>query len=358
MANTNWKYNPSDIFDDKSQQLLRIKQKIHALLQEHGYDVDEYGQFKRGERARLHSQLESVQNNFSFPNDILTRLVNRDCEYLDWYCLLGFCKLFHVDISSLMMDTPSTKAPSSLHTDYFPEDKFPLLHDKHYLGTYYCYALSSNTSSNQIVSFKLLIQEEIAEYTCVDSNGNVRTMYGIPFHIKKSEAIEIRFTNEQGYYYYIYFKYRNYNSSDLYYRQGILVSSSTSSGDPFTAAFVLFRNKLSEKMVAEHIPGLLKLPGNYFYITKKALEKLALGNRELQFFLSNYGYFIQEERNILFRVNEHALLSSIDETDRASMFDASFFLNLLKKESISPSHHEYKNRISDAHFARQFTIDL
>lgn len=358
MANTNWKYNPSDTSDHKSQQLLYIKQKIHAILLEHGYDVDAYGQFKRGERARLHAKLESVQNYFSFPNDVLTRLVNVDCEYLDWYCLFGFCKLFDVDISTLIADSSVPQTPSTLHTKYFPEDKFPILNDEHYLGSYHCYALSQNTSSGQIIYFNLSIQKESAEYIYMDPNGNIRKLYGIPFHIKKSEAIEIRFSNELGDYFYMYFKYRNYNTSNLYYRQGIVVTTSTSSQEPYAATFVLFREKLTDENVDKHIPGLLRLPGNYFYIAKKSLEKLAIQDEQMQFFLANYGYFIKEESTILYRVNEASLLASIEESDRKSLLDTSFYLNILKKEAITAYRTEYKDRVSDAHFAKALMEDF
>lgn len=332
--------------DNKKSQNLIIKKRL----------ADYYRNIPKDIRPSIYSlqqKLADMPDGFEISyntlNDILSE--SRTDSVPNIYAVISLCRYWHLDYAAILAPPETKIVPTRSLTSLF--EKTRILDDSGYFGLFHGYLYTRNLNRNEIISFKLEINKNgdsvLAKMTTFskpdDINGNIipyDVCYeGIPLIFEKTNSIFIVLTNVDGYSYILYFDYKHYNASGLYYRKGIAITTDSLSDKPLLENFVLFKNKITDEKVKSFVPGLLSFINDSFIITNEALEELAK-DKDMASFFEDYDYNWKSKAISGYRIMTNQILESIDNKhDNKEVIRVTKALLHMAAKSQSPIRIKY-----------------
>ncbi len=339
---------------NRKNQSLAIKERLNYLL--------ERSSFKK--RSQLLAELSNSKDFFPFNRNTFLATFDPKSNTLDLYAVLAIGRYFNVDMDLLF-------ASPNLTIDRFRkelelEDKNTVRNLNDYKGTYHCFMPSFNIRHRELVPCTLIISDSDghleASFTYqskyIDLNDvekEVRlTFRGKPILVKRSRNIYALMTSETGDYLFLSFSYQQYNTSGLYYRRGIVVSSESVSQDPIFMNMVLFPNRIQGEEKMPLIRGLLRIMNEKhqpYLISGNDLAELE-NDPTMKAYLDTWGS--REEACV--RIDEGRILYDIyRESDEAKMRTMQALLRLRNYSGMT-DRMVYPTDTPYSEFTKKFLI--
>jgi hypothetical protein len=348
-----WQRNVKDQ-DPETMLTLQIKQNTAAFLTHLGYADGEV--FKYGKISQLQQDLANRQG-ISYDTQSISDLIKNDRPALNVCLVMGLCELFGVKTAAVF-----SRHPIDLKEAFYlgqKEELYPVavFEDQHYWGTYQGFSYSSNTLSKSIEQFTLTISKEddhvSAQYVYTDKNSTRRIFRGVPKIMNQDKLIELRLLHENGSSISLFFGYHNYNTSNMYFRTGVIVTNATSSQDLLCKNFVLYRQVINGRQsdknnLTPFLPGLLKMTNGRFTIRKAALIE------EPELYASFSSAFVN--KGDIVTVDEQTIMSCLKNYEETTQIKMIGSLLRLKRHAIEPNvlNHQTmsEEQVLLAHFIR------
>ena len=267
-----------------------------------------------------------------------------DESSFDLWIIKGLCECFSISLGELLEDPmfqslPVVKTPDSVVVtpdDISVRNELRQKFEK-YKGTYFCYSNSRNDGKDDIVEFKLEIEDRDGIKAILTYYGNInirkkdfealKTYTCVPRILGKECVVLLEFADNDYTFYHFYFKVPNFYTSSLYHRRGFYVTTSTKQGHelaPLLNGFVLFDKQLSLSDINRYVPTLLSLNTSKFTISENVYNHIMQDKSELSSFLTDYSKNI-EKNGDSYIIHENQILVQLAEIEpkrkQAHLFD-------------------------------------
>ena len=335
---------------EQQAQIAAIKARLNKAINAAGFKMN---------------PLTEAINNSDFTFDVnyntVKKLLNTDTDAVDICTLIAICRYLNLDTSYILSppDTPDPEVNTPSSTS-----KFKHLDDPLYLGHFYGYFYSPNPTSKRLLSFELEMKNEKSKSSAVlkyiyrsmvdtDSNTEPTVLRGTPIHDTVHDNVFIQLTNDQGNVCYFYFARQILLKRELYFRRGVMLTSSIQSPrPPLVENFVMFARKVP-KSKEIYIPGLLADISSTFYVSESALNELCAKYPIVAKFYQEFEYLlVHDKKEAYYPISEQNILSCISpDMDR---FDIIKALLLIKGASTSEKRHVYDEGDIYGPFADRF----
>ncbi len=300
------------IKEGRQNQLKAIKQRICQKfnpLNQDGLSIN-----------KLKDELNKICD-FEINYDTLAHTLDVEHNSLDMYCVIALCRYFNLDIAYVLSE-PDNPASAMYEETQFVSERYTILDDPKYMGTYYGYFYSPKKTCEMIDDFKLVLKKEHGKtvakltinYHSLDRGVikiSNKQLEGTPILVKPSN-IYIVFTEGAGQFLLMSFSYVHYNVNNLYFRRGAIITlGRDATRQPLMQSFALFANELSPDFVEKYIPGFLLLYDTVFHIKANTLDLLAKENEDIAYLLNDFGYIFKANCEYYYKVNEAQILASV-----------------------------------------------
>lgn len=235
-------------------------------------------------------------------------------------------------------------------------DKYVVLPDADYAGTYYGYFAPESRRKKTPNKFTLKIEKD--ETTGMKATMTTSLVYkekdgedrytkeiyhGVPVLSKASDIIVIfMVNNENGDFRQICFSYEKYKDGmGLLYRQGILLSGDQEhKPDLGMQSCLLFTREIDESK-NKLLLGMLKVPNHTFGLSVEKAQRLASQNDQFAEFMNKHGERLQ--RKEVYVVREDSIINAVDSSEQPEVIEA---VLLMKQESelVNVFHYRAKYR--------------
>lgn len=325
-----------------ARQAASIKRRLFNAFKNSGLSY--YG---------VQSELEKMEGGFSIAyNTIRSTLDPSDSTTPNLYAVIGMARLWHLDTASLLAP-PSENEEEDYEVitveALMRTGKYVVLDEWAYQGEFHGYLMNPNTTSKEIVPMELTIKKNEASGKVeafmtyhskpVDTHGEIvennPKFHGIPMLLTSTENVFILFTNDNGGFFFMCFKYIEHGTQRLYYRPGVAVTITTAERTPIVVDFVLFDKELPKEKAEKYVPGLLKVTGTNFLVEEEVVEELK-DDPDVKAFMDTMGYIVESEksRKSVYRIKDSQIMTSIDDDEQwESVMKA---LIMLKGRSLAP----------------------
>ena len=298
--------------------------------------------FKKEVKKRLYTEFKRTRWSY---DDLVDELRERDYKVnkgtlknmvdpinessFDLWIIKGLCECFNISLGELLEDhmllaSKEKTAESTSENLKNIDTNNKLLQDfSQYKGTYYCYSNSKNYGKNDIVEFKLEIDDTNGITAALTYYGNIddkreetpfpKTYVCVPKLLGKDRVVMLEFTKGGNSFFHFYFKYTDFYTSHLYHRRGFYVTTSTDNdheGAALINCFVLFDKQLSLSDAKKYVPSLLSLDNTKFLITEETYNNIMQEKTELSNFLTKYDKYFEKKVGFCI-INEAKLLNEL-----------------------------------------------
>lgn len=294
----------------KQEQLLAIKNRLikkFSYYHQNGLSIN-----------KLKEELNNMCG-FELNYDTLAHTLDLNRNTLDMYCVIAMCRYFNLDIAYVLSE-PSSTSEAMDEQSQFISERYSVLNDPRYMGTYYGYLYSQKQTYNLVDKFELDIHlthgKVLATLTVIYYNEEKteigrRKFTGIPIFVRPSN-IYIVFTESNGQFILMSFSYVHYNVKNLYFRRGAIITlGKDAARQPLLQSFVLFGRELSDEQVEKYVPGFLLLYDSAFHIRADVLAQLAEEHEDVAYLFRDFSYIFQANCERFFTVNEAQILASV-----------------------------------------------
>lgn len=395
MAHKNSKKTKRELEPERIEYIGRVKTALNNAFEE---AKEKYGLSKTGLRKKLEETY-----GLRISQQTLDNLFRHSSKSMDFACLMTVCRFFGFDLNKVLNLEPiegkkeeykyRTCADSELRAVDCPDlegigseacadipfsrsvdsvkDKFLLLNDPDYEGTFYGYTAPSENSKKSPNIFELRIErnkdtgvieaELTTERAYEDSNvkGKNRYVYrGIPVFVKRYLAVVLFLLNEDnsGDFLQIAFSYEEYtNDLGLIFRHGILLTGESINGASLSTQSILLFNKKVPANKNKYLFGLLKAPNHNFSIPVDEAEKIAKKDKDVAEFLEKFKGVLDRNKKEVYMLNEDNILH--DRASDMEKYDVVKALLLLKKHSKLASTYHYRARYRYTGFAVKYLAE-
>lgn len=338
------------------EQIQAIKTRLNKAYTKSGMNIN--------------SLLSALNNNSYFELNYVTlkSTLNFGSNTLDIFSVLAMCRYWHLDTAYVFAPPSSAGSPMPESKELIVSEdtgKFIVLDDPQYFGNFYGYLYTPNHTKGEIIRFELEIHNRngtaSADFTyhgfptLIDGSKreDLRILHGTPILHVTSSNIFIILTNDRGDFYLLYYSRQRFRSHKLYFRRGvILTSSSLRDNPPLVQNFVLFAKPISEEGM-KYIPGMLASATHEFTISQKEVDLLKENEPEVTKLFEDFGYILEHNLDPAYRINEKQILHSVtkDTLGNDDIFKALF---LLKDRAFLPKRTVYEDDNALASFSKHF----
>ncbi len=339
---------------NRAAQILEIKNRLNKAYGEHPMPYH-----------KLLTELVH-DSGYEINYSTLKNTLNTESYALDMCTVLAMCRYWHLDVSYILSPPSATGTAMPAAEQLVHNGKFTILDDQKYFGTFHGYMYTQNPQHDSIFKFELTIGERnksaFAKFALhrktQDVDGtfldDTRIFTGTPILQSNGSNVFILLSNDVGEFYFMYFSRLKFSKLTLYFRRGVLLSSSTADTNPPVAqSFVLFANQPSEDKM-QYIPGLLSSPAPSFYISKDEVDTLRRDKELVDRLFEDFGYIFEHNKlESVYKINQKQILPSITGNTLNSE-DVFKSLYLLRERSLSEPRIYYDDDNDVAGFCKTF----
>lgn len=349
----------------------KIEESAKSLQNKHIKKIlnEEY----RKSRLSMHQLVSAIEEQYRFGlsyNTVANVLKpaqdnEEDGSTLNLYAVIALCRYFHLDTAYVLSEPGTASKPMPDASKLVDPTKFHVLDDEKYFGTFHGFIYSPNSKSSELIRFTLEIDGTkdscTAKFTYmahpVSAEGkrldDTRVFYGTPIISTVTSNIFIVLTNDSGDFYFMYYDRKYFRKQSLFFRRGVLVTSSTIGGfEPLTQSFAMFSQKLPNKD-APFIRGLLSSIHPDFYITDADLQRLREINPVVEELYQKKRHIIDHDPKTVHFISESEILAGRtdeDDPDKTKLIEA---LLILKTASLTPSRVIYAENDLISKYAKE-----
>lgn len=331
---------------DKDKHIIAIKERLNSVLES-----------KEQTKYSVWKEISNLELDYEINYNTFRATLSLSDSNLDLFSVLALCKLWNLDTSYIFSSPNSNFEIMPSPQTMVNGEKYVILDDQFYFGKYNGYMYSYNPGSNQLVHFdlelnkgsaKLVYHGSTINYSGETSNFDM-TLEGIPILVRNCNNIFILFTQDSGSFFFIYFSYKKYNQSDMYYRKGIVVTnSSLNDKPPMLSNFVLVRNKVPNQKLYL-VEGLLKITGDNCFISKEKLLDLKKNDEDVAKLFDLCGFIVNHELGEYYCINESLIIKATKENAVPEILKA---LMKIRNCSEQPKRIIYEDDINISYFAK------
>lgn len=285
---------------------------------------------------------------------------------INLYAVIALCRYYHLDTAYVLSPPGTATPPMSPVSELIESSKFFVLDDPKYCGLFHGYLFVPNQRREEFMRFDLEIRKTESSCTAKmtyygfsndpgsEKREDTRILYGTPICSAVSSNIFILFTNDTGDFYFMYYDRRHFRSTNLYFRRGLIATSSTIGGyEPLFQSFVLFSRKLEpEKEV--YVKGLLAL-NQTFYVSKDVLTQMCEAYPVVNEFCKANASILKRDRiKEVFAINEPIFLWNPADNERTDDIRA---LMLLKAASLFPPRVVFTENELISKFCKDYLLN-
>lgn len=245
----------------------------------------------------------------------------------------------NIILQEIKNDKVEKKSPSFISLDinspaytYFVDEKY--MHEYHvyafkptYDQLYQSGKLSMKLMEHNIADATLILQDQINALSA-SSKILEKKYVGTPILSVIDEVVYIIFTNANGLFALLCFKYDRFNFAEMYYRTGLLITSYPKMRVPQVQKIAISMRELSEKEKS-YIEGILKMSSEKIVITEKQLSsflKEFSDEHWMDDFKKTFLPFIEMHKCSCYTFSENELLSytlsEMNKEDRIRVIEA------------------------------------
>lgn len=301
---------------------------------------------------------------------------DNDATDINISVVVELCRIFDVNVGSILAPPGDTYDGGPNLAGFGPE--YTSLTDPFYLGNYSCYMLRTSyaaESNNYKVKTDTLRDND--EILCGDLNMEYKNGHStatlilhhkrIDFDSKEvimdsilkgtihksttTDNIHINLISRHGVPYTIQFSYEQFFKAPMYYREGLLVTSSPGKERlPHCSKILFFKNPVQEKDY-KYLLGLLSINVKNLVISQKKLNTLAKNNPLIKQFLKEFDAHLKLYKREAYLIPESIITSNSDTT--MPFADLKKVMLLLRNHSYSLAQFEIGNDSKASVIARE-----
>lgn len=350
----------------RDQQLEAIKKRILNVFEQKKEEAQKCNQ-KIPTIYSLYHELQNKYNDLGISYSTFRNTLTK-CEMgsADVYTILALCHHWHIDISFIFSapDVNEERMPPISDLISLSNGNFVILDDPSYMGKFYGYMHSQNTNHRkQPIEFELSIDENNgrveATMDYIIPSGKNRIFHGIPIRSTKRNTIFIIFTMEDGNYFIFQYEYKKYALRNLYYRKGLVLTTSSVTYNPMVQSFVIFERKIPTRK-KKYINGILPLSDSEFYISKNEYQALVNNIEVVKKFDERLSFLFSMDEDIVYQISENQIFDTLHKHSyqNIDLEEVCSALNILKDHSLAPTRLQYDNCQPIAAFARKFIQEI
>ncbi|MBQ7359521.1 MAG: hypothetical protein IJW63_05455 [Lachnospiraceae bacterium] len=290
---------------------------------------------------------------FKLARQTLRNLFDEKSNSLDYACLVTVCRFYGFDFNKILSPEPINGAEEKFRTCAAPryrvlddqnnkginneiyagelfakstrevKDKFLVLTDDSYFGTFYGYTASEDSTKTTPNEFTLKIERDAntdvssatlrTTMSYEDSgkvNDVVESYHGIPVFVTSYRVIILFLVKDNtGEFRQMSFSYKEHeNGMGLIFRHGIMLTGERLNGETLCAqSFVLFNKQIQEDKY-QYLLGLLKTPNHTFSVPIDEAMELAKTDVDVADFLEQFSGALNRHRKEVYMINEDNIL--------------------------------------------------
>lgn len=332
---------------------------------------------------------------FRLSHQTIHNILNVNHTSMDYACLITLCDFFGFDMNKFLLPDLAGKplekfrsiAPLEYRKQEYVEmdasdetlcaekpfvdsisevkEKFLVLNDERYTGTFYGYTAPTGESKKTPNEFVLKIKKkrstgemsatmtfETTYVTSKKSGKSKRTYQGIPVYVDSCPAVIFFLVDKKnnGEFIQLSFSYEDFpNEFGLLFRHGVVLTGERPGSASLCSKSCLVFNKKISKSKYKYVMGLLKAPNHNFSIPVEEVYSLAEKDEVVAAFLKKHKAALDSIKKEVYMINEDYILNN-KASDMSKQDVVKALLLLKQKSKLSYTYH-YRTRYRYTSFA-------
>lgn len=257
---------------DKDKHIENIKSKLSKALSDDNISVN-----------KLTKNLNDL--GYPFTYNTINDTLNSSTQTLNTLVVVALCKYWDLDLNYVLAEPDENSLINKVYSFEEDNDKFVVLTDKMYAGSYTCYFLNYYSSkfpneSNLLKgTMEITIDDKGASAVFTsgfDDKANGKNIFrGVPYLSTFTNNIVLFMHDEIGKFYFFTMHYKKYHSKEMMFRIGTMQTVYKQSNCmPLSQKFIMFRNDIQPES-QKYLLGILDMDFEKIIIRNNDLKQLA-----------------------------------------------------------------------------------